>query len=1049
MRRTCLLLFLAVSLFLQVPKLRAQVANAQLGGRITDPSGAVIPNADVKVVSQAQGTSQELRTNRSGNFTFPALLPGLYKLFAGADGFESVVVDHITLNVGDNRQLVVQLKVGSSEQTVTVDGSGMTINTTDGSVSTVIDSKFVENTPLNGRSFQSLILLAPGTLTNSPQRSSTRGNSGEFSVNGQRTESNYYTVDGVSANSGSNGAVNGAGLSGALPNSTVLGTTQSLVSTDALQEFRIESSTYSAEYGRTPGGQFAMVTKSGTSTWHGSAFDYFRNAALDANNWFNDHTVPVTPRAAEHQNDFGGTVGGYLPLPTTIIGNNRTFFFFSYEGLRLLQPIAANLNAVPSLALRNATSGTLQQALKAFPMPSAGMADLASGLSPFVAGWSNPSNADATSVRFDRDITTRVHTFFRFADSPSDGQARGTSSSASAPSVITATSLAYRIYTLGLTSTTSNNSANDFRLNLTTNAAENVLSLDSFGGAQPVSLHDIQALPASGTAISLGLNYAGYQPELSEGQYGSSQRQWNVVDSETIRLGRHSIKLGIDWRKLSSTGSSVAHTISYLYTTAAAVQSNSVNYGNAISSVPYRPIYTNFSAFVQDAWQTTPRLALSLGIRWDVNPAPGVSSGLHPYTVQGLNDFWKLSLAPQGTPLWNTDWFDIAPRLGAAYQISNSDGRETVLRAGAGVFFDTGQQTGSYAAGGPGFTKNVTFGTAYGTNASFPLPPTAVTPPVQQPPAPPYSIAYANPSNLKLPYTIEWNVSVEQALGPSQSLTASYVGAAARKLLQEGEFSVNKYNPQFTYLLLFRNGLTSNYNALQIKYQRQVRRGLQVLASYTWSHALDYGSYNAAFPYQYANSDLDVRHNATGGVSYDLPSGWAGSRWSPVAKDWGIDGRVTARSGFPVTLNGSLLVDPSTNLNYYAGLNVDRTRPLYLFGSRSQYPGGRRINPAAFSTPASGQVGNAPRNFVNGFGATQIDVAVRRTFPIAERLHGQFRVEAFNIANRPNFGTINGTYGNAQFGQATATLSQSLGTLSPLYQTGGPRSLQLSLRLSF
>ena len=176
-------------------------------------------------------------------------------------------------------------------------------------VSTVIDSALVANIPLNGRSFQDLILLTPGVVSNSPQQASTLGQSGEFSVNGQRTESNYYTVDGVSANIGASNSVTGR-ASGSLPGATALGTTQALVSVDALQEFRVQGSTLLCRIWRSPGGQFSMVTRSGTNDWHGSVFNYFRNDALDANSWFNDNTVPIAPKSAERQNDFGGTAGG-------------------------------------------------------------------------------------------------------------------------------------------------------------------------------------------------------------------------------------------------------------------------------------------------------------------------------------------------------------------------------------------------------------------------------------------------------------------------------------------------------------------------------------------------------------------------------------------------------------------------------------------------------------------------------------------------------------------------------------------------------------------
>jgi len=297
-----------LSLSLQ-PCVLADASSATLTVNISDTTGAVIPDANVVIHNMATNQQQRATSGKSGNATFSFLKPGHYALTVSKDNFSAISVDNILLNVGDEKQLQLVLKVGSTAQAVTVDGSGSTINTTDGSVSTMIDRKFVENTPLNGRSFQSLILLTPGAVTTSPQRTSTTA-TGEFSVNGQRTESNYYTVDGVNAPSGISASTSGAGLSGSLAASTALGTTQALVSVDALQEFRVESSTYSAEYGRNPGAQFSMVTRSGTNDWHGTVFDYFRNEVLDANSWFNDNTVPPTRKPRERQNDFGGVLGG-------------------------------------------------------------------------------------------------------------------------------------------------------------------------------------------------------------------------------------------------------------------------------------------------------------------------------------------------------------------------------------------------------------------------------------------------------------------------------------------------------------------------------------------------------------------------------------------------------------------------------------------------------------------------------------------------------------------------------------------------------------------
>jgi len=229
-----------------------------------------------------------------------------------------------------------------------------------------------------------------------------------------------------------------------------------------------------------------------------------------------------------------------------------------------------------------------------------------------------------------------------------------------------------------------------------------------------------------------------------------------------------------------------------------------------------------------------------------------------------------------------------------------------------------------------------------------------------------------------------------------------------------------------------------------------------------WSHCIDYGSQNYNLGFQRGDCDFDVRHNLSTAFSYDLPKIRNNGFAEAIFHNWGIDGRFTVRTGFPVTLDGNESFDPATLQLVFDGLNLVPKQPIYLYGANCASilqglgdlspgqgcPGGRAVNPNAFTAPSTG-LGDAPRNFVRGFGAWQMDMAIRRDFPIYERLKLQFRAETFNIFNHPNFGTINANFGQAAFGQATATLANSLGVLSPLYQMGGPRSMQFALKLTF
>jgi hypothetical protein len=1024
--------------------LLGQSTNAAITGQVADPSKALIPQAKVTAINNNTNVRYDGVTNGVGTFLITSLPPGEYRIQVEKMGFRTIVKPDVTLHVQDTIELNFEMALGSASETVTVEGGAPLINTESAAVSTVVDRRFVENMPLNGRSFQSLILLTPGTVTASPQRTSG-SNFGELSVNGQRTESNYYTVDGVSAMSGIGTVPTSAGTSGSLPAYTALGTTQALVSVDALQEFRVESSTYSAEFGRNPGAQVSMVTRSGTNDWHGTAFDYLRNDVLDANDWFSNSAG--LSKSPERQNDFGGTLGGPLSIPGLYNGKDRTFFFFSYEGLRLVQPQAATINYVPNLGLRQSVTGALHQVLNAFPLPTPNAPNLGGGLGEFIASWSNPSHLDATSIRLDQTLGQRIHLFFRFSDTPSSSETRGTATSDSSPSTIISMTNLSHSYTFGATLHVAHNVDNDFRLNFNSNKVQYGQAIDSFGGAVPLDLNHLTGVP-HGADTEVDLYFGAYNTSVYAGVSQGTQRQWNLVDTVNVQHGKHAMAIGIDWRRLAPILQQANPLVDYEFDSAASLQANSVDYGYGFSYTPNYPVYTNFSLFIQDAWRVRPRLNISMGVRWDINPAPGVSQGMMPYTVTGLNNYATMRLAPQGTPLWRTSWYNFAPRLGIAYVLNPKADWQTVIRGGGGVFFDTGQQTGSSGFNGPGFSARNLFGIGYGITASFPVPVGTSTPAITVPPTTPYGTVFANPPHFQLPYTLQWNASLEQALGRSQSFTISYVGAKGKRLLDLARLNVSKYNSDFTYLYLFENGLTSNYNALQLKYQRQVTHGLEALASYTWSHSLDYGSYNAVYPYQYGNSDFDVRHSASAALSYDLPHLQAAPSWlRALVYDLGVEGRLTARTGFPVFLNGNSITDPATQQTYFGGLNIVPGVSLFLYDP--QYPGGRRINPAAFSLPAKGTYGNAPRNFIRGFGAVQTDIAIRRSFPIRERLHGQVRVEAFNVFNHPSFGTINTSYGNVQFGKATGILSQSLGTLSPLYQMGGPRSLQLSLKLTY
>jgi hypothetical protein len=316
-----------------------QSPNGTISGLVLDPSGRAIVGADILIVNDATGLSYPGVTNGQGIYAIASLPPGPYRLQVSKVGFKTLIKPDVQLNVQSAVAINFTLPVGALSEIVTVEGGAPLVNTESASVSTVVDRQFAENLPMNGRTFQTLIELAPGVVT----AASNLEDGGQFNINGQRANTNYWTVDGVGANVGiASYSIPGNGLSGSLGSFSALGGTNSLVSVDALQEFRILTSTYAAEFGRTPGGQISIVTRSGTNAFHGSAFDYLRNDVLDANDWFGDFAG--LPKPEERQNDFGGTLSGPIL-------KDRTFFFFSYEGLRLRLPQTL-LSTVPDLTAR-------------------------------------------------------------------------------------------------------------------------------------------------------------------------------------------------------------------------------------------------------------------------------------------------------------------------------------------------------------------------------------------------------------------------------------------------------------------------------------------------------------------------------------------------------------------------------------------------------------------------------------------------------------------------------------------------------------------------
>lgn len=1039
----------------------AQTELAGVYGRVTDQSGAVVMDAEVEIKNVETALSTTVRTNQDGLYTIPSLHPGHYLINVRKTGFRSVTVTELTLNVQDNVVRNFALQIGSVSETVTITADQLNINTTDATVSTVVDRQFANNLPLNGRSFQTLIDLSPGVVMAAaiPQGY----DAGQFNINGQRANANYWTVDGVSANIGTSAAFGGDGVGGALGSFSAQGGTNSLVSVDALQEFRIQTSTYAPEFGRTPGGQISIVTRSGTNQFHGTLFDYLRNDVLDANNWFNTSVTPALPKAKERQNDFGGTFAGPII-------KDKTFFFFSYEGLRLRLPQTA-LTTVPDVTARNSAVAAMQPYLNAYSLPN-GTDNTTTGVAQFNASFSNPSSLDAYSLRLDHRLSDKISLLGRYDYSPSENQQRGLSGGALSDVMVSRVKT--QTATAGATFAVSSRLTNDLRFNYSRVNSSGHSLLDTFGGAVPLPSLNLPSPFSSVNARVVVLNFAlsGSGLYIDGAGANNTQQQWNVVDSVSLQKGPHSVKFGVDFRRLTPQFDPFQYTQEALFFSIPSAEAGSA-FLIRQAEAPARLSFRNLGAFAQDTWRIGPRVSLTYGLRWDVDFSPSNLSGPSFPAVTGFNlkDLSQLTVAPGGTPAFHTPYGNVAPRVGVAYQVSQSQNWGTVARGGFGVFYDLAtQQTG-----------NLINQFAYPFAAMTPASPGSFPAPTLQPPpiSPPGSgsgTVLAFDPNLQLPYTLEWNVAVEQGLGQQQTLSASYVGSAGRRLIQSA--FIAKPNPNYATAVLVANTATSDYESLQIQFQRRLSHGLQTQASYTWAHSIDDASSGSVYSGSTlvpglgakANrgpSDFDIRHTLSGAFTYDLPVPKLNSLTNALLRGWSLQTILLARSAPPVNVflgTQTALLNSNTQVRPDVVAGV----PFYLYGP--QYPGGKALNNTVvkgacpgganqigpFCPPAANRQGNLGRNFLRGFGATQWDFATHRDFPIREALKLQFRAEMFNILNHPNFGQPVPNINATNFGQANQLLNQYLsgglsgsGSLSPLYQVGGPRSIQFALKFIF
>lgn len=909
--------------------------------------------------------------------------------------------------------------------TVTASGEHMLMSS-DASLGSSVTARTIIDLPLQGRSFQNLLTLVPGTVYGNADQFASYAQPG-VATNGQRPNANMFVIDGVSANFGiaPGGQNPGPSAAGSTLATTASGGTSGLAAMDATQEVTIRNSYTQPEYGRVPGAQVNVVTRAGTNEFHGSVFHFFGNDAADANDWFaNSLGLRKPPRRL---NNFGGTLGG--PIEP-----DRSFFFGSYEGMRLRRPMTG-VTDVPSLASRAAAVSQIQPFLNAFPLPTGEARP--DGFAEFAATFANAARHDAGSFRLDwmRD-NWNFSGKYNFADSEADQRGAGGFSLNTTNRIHSQSQTITGAFSRTLSST----KVVDVRVNYSRLRVTGSHVLDTFGGA--VVPPDLDS--PLGQSFNFDLNARGANL-MTGSDVSNLQRQFNTVGVFSIVSGNHEFRFGADYRRMSPNLGFRALETNVLFD----------GVGEAITGVPARaglfhrdasqsPDFNNLSLYAQDEWRQSSRLTLSYGVRWELNPPPS-NDGSPPLAVDQVNDPTQLRSAAPGTSLWQTTFLNFAPRFGFAYQLIGKNDPKLIVRGGFGVFYDLGQERA-----GDAFVDSIPFVTSG-----------SVVPAIVFDP------------QLKLPYTLNWNLSLERELGGKQSISASYVGTAGRRLLHTQ--TLFDQNPEFPFLRLTTNDGRSDYRAMQLQFNRRLSEALASTVSYTWARSLDNVGIDSARNVLMTSanpaldrgpSDFDARHQLTGFVNYQLPAPFSKGLGNTLSRNWALDSIFNVRSAKPV--NVIYLVPTSFGVAYFRPDFVGN-EPLYIVDP--SLAGGRRINPAAFLVPQDLQQGSLGRNALRGFPLYQIDLALRRQFNFNENVALKFQVDAFNLFNHPNFedpvardrvlggvfpgGAVSGgsTFTpNATFGRSSSLLGQSLSggeRFGSFYNTGGPRALRFSVKLLF
>jgi hypothetical protein len=1037
----------------------ASVASAQsaLTGIVHDPSGRVAAGALVRVTDVATG-KQHWETFVSSIGYFEIELPaGDYRVEATLG--QLTYTGTIRVYPQEKAAFDIELQATSQvRETVFGTTSPADAFGPSGASSATFSHEDINTLPLqNGRTVQSFQSLVPGIVV-----TDSNGSQAQFTAAGQRRFSNRLTIDGVSADLaidiGNPGITEGE--AGTLPAVSTLGGTQTIVPMAAIEEIQIKTTDTSPKDAKAPGAQTMIITRAGSDRFSADAFTEIRPESLGANDWFAKTVTPVstTLKGPASSVTNGVSTGGPV-IP------QRVFYFAAWERQRVTRPVNASL-LVPSLDTREQAPDNIRPMLDAFPTPNGPEATepYNAGLATLSGDFPAVSKLSTFSLRVDTNLSANHRLFARANVGRSSGDWLDGSQ-------VPATSFAYVESTRANTGTVGVTSAfsrltNELRFSASTNGGWLSAGQSSHvkSGEFPRDLllpsDDSQVPLASALNPWITLNVGGFNGSISSGgRTGNTQEQLQVVDTLSWTRGRHYVRAGIDGRWLTSATDAPPVVYAYRFNSLTALQKGQgalTIQDNAAARVRF----TRIAAFAEDTFRVSKRFSVGYGVRYSIEPAPSNLADMQPL-IFDANALPHPVERPAGSPLWKTPWTNIAPRVAATYQFGAATSHETTVRALWNLSFDelTGASANVFGSSYPYVSRRVA------SVSTYPVPTSVLdTPAPEMFSAIDRNTYYAAPGTFRTPRSYSWQVGVDQALGRVQRLSVAYAGAAARDLSYWYGSSVDSL-PNVVRVTAFSNDGQSDYHALLAEYVWRLSHSLQTQVSYTWSHAIDVDSGENGVsltsnppPNEIAPrssrgaADFDRRQVLQTVASYQLPRLPGPGLFGTLGTDWQIDAVLALRSGAPFTVASTRDID----FGPFA-FRADAVAGVPLWVPDQTAPGGQRLNAQAFVTPTELRQGTLGRNALRASPLRQVDVGLSRVIRLGDRVTARLRIEAFNVFNIPNFGQPFADPQNTlQFGRPYRSYASALGTgtltgggLVPIQQVGGPRSIQIGMRVNF